>query len=178
MSEPIDNTHIRVKVTKTDDSQKQQRVQVEGRYEEKYGDDQQPVHRVQSYGFSAHAPAGSIGYVIIVDSNNDKPLVIALEHPDHRPKNLAEGESKMYDDQDQIIYIKRDQILIKSPKKIVIDSGEEVHIKAATDIILEPVAGHVLTGGPDASRPASAQGTVDDAGDIDISNFATKVLLK
>ena len=45
----------------------------------------------------------------------------------------------------------------------------------APDIILE---GNVYIGGPDADRPASAQGTIDTAGAADILNPATKVWLK
>lgn len=53
---------------------------------------------------------------------------------------------------------------------------EDGKITTTAETIVED--GNVKLGGPDADTPASMKGTIDTAGDADVSNLATKVLLK
>jgi phage gp45-like len=182
---PTDNTLVRTKLTKTDDSGKQQTLQLTGRKKEVLGGQKKGIVRVQHYGFTNHAPKGSLGITLIMNGNPDQTLVIGIEHPDHRPTNLKEGEAEMYDDQGQYILIARDRIYVKTPKDVMVEAGGKVDIvatgniklKSDKDIILEP-GGVIKLGGDDATRPVSALGTIDTGGFADQTNELTKVLGK
>ncbi len=59
-------------------------------------------------------------------------------------------------------------------KATIVMSGSTITITADTIVL----AGTVKLGGSDASNPAAMQGTVDTGGYADVSNLATKVLVK
>lgn len=165
MSGDPSNMMARFILEKTDDSQPQQGLTGTGRYKEKFGG-QVPIPRFGSYGFHYHAPAGSHGYVNMPGGNPDLAHVISLEHPDHRPTGTTEGESMQYAMWGQKVYCKADgSVLIKC-------SGSAYILIKGDDIMF---VGNVKLGSESASRPVSAQGTVDTGGFADTSNPLTKV---
>jgi phage gp45-like len=99
MATQMDNTIHRNQLAKTHDDKEQQRVEADGRAGERYGgtSGKFAVPRVQSYGFTNHAPVGSQGVNINLGGNNDAAMVIGMEHPKYRPKDLKEGEFKLYE---------------------------------------------------------------------------------
>ncbi len=54
--------------------------------------------------------------------NPDTAMVIGVEHPPSRPKNLVEGEVKLYDDQGQFVFLLRAMLRIFTPKKLEMQS--------------------------------------------------------
>jgi len=129
------------------------------------GDGFERVHRPEPHGFASHPVKGGIVTVLSARGNRDSAYALGGENPKLRPE-LPSGGTAIYDHVGNIVSIVEADIRIVHSTK--------VHI-IAPEIILE---GHVLLGGPDASRPASAEGTIDTAGDADVSNLATMVLLK
>jgi phage gp45-like len=163
------NTIIRFKLEKTDDSGKQQRVKGTGRKREKLGGNQPRLVVLQQYGMSTHVPPGAIGTAVMLNGSPDQMLVLGFEHPDHRPAGLAEGETKQHGPAGNFALFKANgdvEIVCGGGAKIILKGGE---------IILD---GIVRIGGADASTPASMQGTLDSAGHTDVGGFATKVFLK
>lgn len=165
-----DNVVVRTRLDETDDSGKQQMMTFRGRRKEKMGG-KQKVMRLQSYGVSEHPPKGSQGVTTIPGGSPSLAMVMGMEHPDHRPKNLAEGEGKIYDMWGGNLYKQEDKWTItKGGSSIVMyDDG---HIDIIADTI--NIVGNVHVGGYGGVK-ASKDGTVDSAGDVDTSNFANKV---
>lgn len=154
------------------------------------------VQRMQEHGLSTMPLPGS--HAIIMHHGGQRSLgtVVGTEDPRYRPRGLKPGETHGYmiDGADK----KGENGTLRSLWKgvlgwthslfgkvinigteadtetIVITSKTKITIKAPT-IVLD---GLVLLGGEDATRWASAEGTVDSAGDTDVSNLATKVKLK
>lgn len=102
------------RVAVTDDSRSNQMIQVQI-----LPDQIIEVRRVGQYGHASVAPAGSDALVIFMAGDRQNGVVIGLENQEARPKELQPGESALYDDQGQIIYITRDGIVIKGAGKPV-----------------------------------------------------------
>jgi phage baseplate assembly protein V len=105
----------RVTLTETDDSGTQQLVRAKGLADEEF----RHALRINPHGFTSHAPAGSEGAVLTGGGRRDRPLILGLEHKDHRPSGLAEGESVLYDAKGQVVFLKRDGIWIHSSQDVV-----------------------------------------------------------
>lgn len=160
---PTDNMLVRLKVDKTDDSKEQQTVETTGRSEEKIGGPKHGLHRAQPYGFSSHLPKGAIALVLMMEGNPDQAILIGGEHPEHRPKDLGEGEWKLYDQWGKSLHATEDGWVMKVG--VLTIEADTVVIKS----------GDIRLGGEDASRPVAAEGTVDSSGDTLVSNFLTCV---
>lgn len=132
------------------------------------GDGFEKVHRIEPHGFASHPVKGGIGTLLSARGNRDSSYVFGGEHPDLRPKGdlLTAGGTAIYDHNGNIVSI------VAASLRIV--HASRIHL-VAPEIVLE---GQCLLGGPDASRPASAQGTIDTGGFVDTSNPATMVLMK
>jgi len=161
---PFDNMLWRARLDETDDTGKQQKMSLLGRVREKIGGQKSKVPRLQGYGLSSHPPKGAQGFFIAMGGYPDQVFCLGIEHPDHRPTNLAEGELKLYDDQGQFVHIKRDGIHI--------ETGKTVTIKAPK-IVLE--SADIRLGSDSASRELAAKGTIDTGGFVDTANLLTKV---
>lgn len=123
------------------------------------------VHRVEPHGFTSHPVAGGIATLAQARGNRDSVYAMGGANPALIPA-LAQGGTAIYDHLGNIVS------LVMSELRIV--HASKIHL-VAPEIILE---GLVRLGGPDAGRPASAQGTVDTGGFADISNPATMVVMK
>lgn len=99
MATQMDNMITRVQSIKVYDDKEQQRFEAWGRNKERLGgtSGKYGVPRVQDYGFTNHPPQGSQGVTMALGGNPDNAMLIGMEHPEHRPKNLAEGEFKQYE---------------------------------------------------------------------------------
>lgn len=67
------------------------------------------VTRVQTHGLSSHPPAGATGLLAALGGRSDRLFALGLEHPDHRPRNLPEGGTALYDSGGNIIRLIGDQ---------------------------------------------------------------------
>lgn len=131
------------------------------------GDGFEEVHRPEPHGFASHPVKGGVGVLVQSHGNRDSGYVLGGENPSLRPQGdfLTAGGTAIYDAAGNIVSV------VSAKLRIV--HSTSIHL-IAPEIILE---GMVKVGGPGANRPASAQGTVDSSGDVEQSNFATKVLL-
>lgn len=152
----------RARLLKVDDTGPQQLVDFMGLA----GDKPQKVFRPQPFGYTSTPPADSEGIVAALGGRSDKAVYLDGGHPKYRPVNRPVGSTAIYDHTGQIIS------LVEKDIRIV---GTDTITFSAPTIVLD---GTVKLGGADASKPASMQGTTDSAGDADVGNFATKVLMK
>lgn len=79
------------------------------------GDVHDEVELFQPFGFSAHPPVGSEAVVVFVAGNHDHPIALCAEHKGTRRRNLAEGESVMYNLQGHHITLYKDRCVIETP---------------------------------------------------------------
>lgn len=84
---------LRAKLFKTHDDGEFQRLDFKGLK------NQVPtkVGRNLPFGFSSHAPPGSVGHLIGVSGRPDLMWAMGFEHPDFRPRNTGEGYTVLYD---------------------------------------------------------------------------------
>ncbi len=126
------------------------------------GDSFERVHRIEPHGFASHPVKGGIGVAMSARGNRDSAYVFGGENPGLRP-SVDMGGTAIYDHTGNIVsVVQKDLRIVHSAK---------VHI-VAPQIVLE---GEIFLGGPGASRPISAQGTLDSAGHVETSNFGTGV---
>lgn len=129
------------------------------------GDVFEQAHRPEPHGFASHPVKGGVGVVLGARGRRDAAYVLGGENPKLRP-TIGMGGTAIYDHTGNIVSVVMEELRIVHSAKVTI---------SAPEIVLD---GLVKIGGDDASRPASAQGTVDSCGCADSGNFATKVLLK
>lgn len=108
----------RVIVQLVDDDQGLQLLQLSGLAGERLS----KVQRLQNFGFSGHAPAGSTGVMLCVGGSRSHPVVIAIDNGEFRPKGLEPGASAQYDMSGNFILIKGDEIHVKHSAKVTIDA--------------------------------------------------------
>lgn len=163
--EVSDHVHaalVRATLERLDDDGNLQRATARGMKGTTFSD----VLRLQPFGFSSTPPAGSVGVILQQSGASERAYALGFEHPGHRPGGLAGGGTRIYDASGQVISIVE--------RTIRIVGGDTIHLSAAT-IVLE---GTIRLGSPGASRPASAQGTIDTGGNADAANLATKVFVE
>jgi phage baseplate assembly protein V len=54
------------------------------------------VERVQNFGHTSHPPRGSMPVLVAVGGSRDHMVAVAVDNEEHRPRDLQEGESAMY----------------------------------------------------------------------------------
>lgn len=84
---------FRLEHLKTDDSGDIQRVDVLGHANEQMDG----AIRPQWHGFASNPPKGSNGVGLRARGISELPIILGLEHHKHRQRNLAEGNSVVYD---------------------------------------------------------------------------------
>lgn len=126
------------------------------------GDKFERVHRIEPHGFASHPVKGGIGVAMSARGNRDSAYLFGSENPGLRP-SVDMGGVAIYDHTGNIVSV------VEKEMRVV--HAARLHI-IAPEIILEGV---VYLGGPSASRPVSAEGTVDSAGHAEIGNFAAGV---
>lgn len=98
----------RVELVEVDDSGPLQRVTVLG-----YADEViKGAHRVQLFGETSHPPVGSHGLALLVNGRPDQSVILGLEHPDHRPRNLPRGERALYNAHGDVIFLYKEKIKV------------------------------------------------------------------
>lgn len=113
---------------KTDDKKKWPELTVRGEYGEKIDG----VELVQPYGFSYHphppkddkATETAEMLLIFPDGSRSHPIAIGVGDRRHRHQVEKEGETLVYDDQGQQIYVARDRIIIHSSKEVHVQRGK------------------------------------------------------
>lgn len=135
----------RAVVTLVDDSKRMQELQLQLLA----GEVISGAERVQNYGFTSkpHPPSGdqvAEAVVLFVGGGRDHPLVVAVDDRRHRPRNLEDGESALYDDQGTRVHLQRAQLLLKHPTKIRAEVGSVFVELDASAIRLEIGSSSIL----------------------------------
>ncbi|PHQ72404.1 MAG: hypothetical protein COB93_00235 [Sneathiella sp.] len=157
------NQVYRAKLQETKDGDGQQMMRVTGRAGEQLGANSL-VPRIQSFGLSSNPPLGSHGIVMAPGGDPSAAVLLGVESPDHRVRNVEIGGTILYDQNGNMISLVAANIRIVSPTEIIL---------VAPNIALD---GNVYLGGPVGSGvPSSKEGTLDTANHADVSNLATKV---
>lgn len=128
------------------DDKEQQRLEAHGRSGERYGGTggTYATPRIQDYGMTSHPPEGSQG-VTVSDGNPDKAMIHGMEHPKYRPKNLEEGEVKVYDRWSHFQYLQEQQWYWKvGPCEMWFKESGEIKLKVGGAIILMQSDGGVV----------------------------------
>lgn len=86
------NLARRVEVVEVDDSGPIQTITVVGLADEYFT---LPL-RGQPFGLSGVPPVGSVGYLFAANGRLDQGFLTNMEHPDHRPRDLASGACQLY----------------------------------------------------------------------------------
>ena len=113
------------------------------------------VESMAHFGFSSRPPKGSDLVMVSVGGNRDHGIVVASEHRESRFKNLAEGDSVLYNVNGKYIHLKGDNIeALVSKLKIENDSHEMVAV--LSEFMQEVIDGLVFTAiGPQPWIPAT-----------------------
>lgn len=100
-------------LVQADDAPKMQSVEVRALHDEVLG----VVERFQNYGFSSVPKpddgAGAAELIVaFIQGNRSHPVALVVDDRRYRPQNLQAGESALYDDQGQQVYVSRSGIQI------------------------------------------------------------------
>lgn len=81
------------------------------------------VERVQQYGFTSHPLAGAQAVFVCVGGNRDHPVVVALDDPRYRIKDLQAGEVAIFNHQGTKVVLKLDgKIEITGATEVLVDT--------------------------------------------------------
>jgi len=120
------------------------------------------AERLENYGLAGRPPAGSEGVMLAVGGSRDHPVLVGLEHREHRPE-LAEGEVKLYSIFKQCIHLDNEgNIVFEAPesfifkgKNFIAEIAEGITMTSKSLSITAP-EGSTIDGG------LSATGDVED----------------
>jgi phage gp45-like len=130
---------FRFQATSTDDTGDVQKVSGQGAA----GESLTNVLRVAHFGLASHAPKGSHGLALSPRGHADLALLLGLEHPASRQRNLPEGASKLYDANGNMIFC---------------NLGNGVTISAATgDVVVTSASGKIYLGGVAGASPVMTE---------------------
>lgn len=139
---------VRLRLGVVDDSQAMQRLQV--RLNALQTIDGIPY--MSHFGFSGHAPVGSDSMVAFVGGDRGNGVVLGTNHPDSRPRGLAEGESAVYNKVGIKIFLTNGGLVIEAAGlPVSLNNASTVTINAETKVSLNTpelaVSGRIKAGG-------------------------------
>lgn len=102
----------RIELKETLDDGDFQRITAEGHDDEIL----KKIGRNMPFGLASHAPVGSIGHAISISGRRDMAWALGLEHPEHRPKNLAAGTTRIYNAHGDVVSLVERNIRIVSAR--------------------------------------------------------------
>jgi phage baseplate assembly protein V len=120
------------------------------------------VERFQNYGHTSNPHPGAEGVMVSVGGNQDHGIVIAVDDRRYRLTGLAEGETALYDDLGQKVYLTRNGIVIDGAN-LPINIQNTPHVTATT-------AKFTITGDLEVQGKASVTGAITSNGDITAFN--------
>lgn len=93
--------------------------------------------RLSEFGFASNPPIGSDITVIFVGGDRSNGVVIATGHQASRLKNLAPGESALYDENGKYIWLTQNGIVIEAKgQSVTINDASAVTVNASTEVVL------------------------------------------
>ena len=130
------------------------------------GETRDGVERIQNFGHSGNPPAGAVAAGVSVMGSRDHLVLVACDHPDHRVKGLAPGESALYGAFDNVLKMDKDGNAVLSANKLILNVQSVENNAASTTH-----SGNVAVRGV----LASAKGDVDQHTHIDGDGETTSV---
>ena len=100
-------------VTKVDDSGKQQLCDLSALK----GEELKGVVRILPHGFASNPPNNSEGIIVGLGQRSDRAMVVGLEDPQTRQRNLPTGTAVLYDDKGNIVFMKGDKGIVTAVAK-------------------------------------------------------------
>lgn len=79
------------------------------------------VERVQNFGHSGNPPAGAVAVGVSVMGSRDHLIIVACDHPDHRVKNLSQGESALYGAFSNVLKMDKDGNAVLNANKLILN---------------------------------------------------------
>jgi phage gp45-like len=132
----------RVALVKVDDSGPQQFADLTGLASEQF----KKIVRLQPHGFASNPPAKSEGVALALGGRSDRAMVLGLEDPNTRQRNVPVGCGVLYDDKGNVIYAKGSAGVAVNAK-----TGE-VEIRSQADKVwVKPGAGKFVFLGGDGT---------------------------
>jgi len=99
------------------------------------GEQLQATEYFQHYGLTSSPPPGAMLVVLPVGGSTAHGILIATEHGSYRLKNLAPGESALYDDQGQKVHITRNGIVVDGAgKQVTITNTPKVRMETELEV--------------------------------------------
>ncbi|TAL89292.1 MAG: phage baseplate assembly protein V [Candidimonas sp.] len=91
--------------------------------------------RVAEFGLASRPPAGSDVIVLFAAGDRSNGVVVATNHQATRLKNLAEGDSALYDSRGRYIWLGADGgIVVNAAGPVTINGATVVTVNAATKV--------------------------------------------
>ena len=122
------------------------------------------VERVQNFGHSGNPPVGAVAVGVSVMGSRDHLIIVACDHPDHRVKNLSQGESALYGAFGNLFKMDKDGNAVLTANKLILNVQSVENNAASTTH-----SGNVAVRGV----LASAKGDVDQHTHQDAENRIT-----
>jgi phage baseplate assembly protein V len=88
------------------------------------------VHSLQAFGLASALPIGTDTVILNLSGDKSNAVVIATGHNQFRPLNMAPGETQIYDNAGQRVYLSQTGGVLA----INITAGQKVIITAATSV--------------------------------------------
>lgn len=99
---------------------------------------QDNIPRLAEFGFTSSPPVGADVVVIFVNGNRSNRVAIATGDQKTRPKNLARGETMLYDSVGKMVYLSADGIIIDAKNTdVTVNNARNVVVHATTKITLD-----------------------------------------
>ncbi len=148
----------RVESVKIRDDDEMQYATADGYDDEQFDE----AHRAQNFGLTSHPPNGSHGLVVSGNGRPDQGVVVGMEHPQYRPRNLPEGATKLYDKDGTFVYLDAGgNLFAETRKKAEVKAGEEAKIEAPT---IRLIGNIIITGNITQTGGISSTGVHQAAG--------------
>lgn len=87
------------------------------------GEELSRVHRVQHFGLSSHAPAGSHGLGLALHGRRDLVVALGLENAQHRPRGVEAGGTVLYDANGSAVSLIKQNLRVVHAEKIEVVCG-------------------------------------------------------
>jgi phage baseplate assembly protein V len=111
------------------------------------GEQHSQVYRPQPHGFTSNPPQGSTGIVVSLGGERSRSVLLGGEHDKYRPTGLKEGNSEVYDTENNTMrFSGKDGVNLTITKgDLVIDAKEKkIKVTAKGDIEVTSSKGKII----------------------------------
>jgi len=134
------------------------------------GEKMTEAEHLQEFGHASKPPKGSYSIAGFIGGDRNNPTILLVEHPDHKPDDLEDGETCVYNAHDMQIYLRENgEVRIEGGgfTKLIVDGDVMVtgridadgEIESQSDCISAGISGNshvhggVQSGGSNTAGP-------------------------